>query len=70
MKIEKVKGLMQYLDTLPSEVTKWFELVACFDGYIALQCEVDEVDEDRMFELGFTLEGANDWYSFDEDRGV
>lgn len=70
MKIEKVRKLTEYLDTLPITTTKWFELVACFDGYIALQCERDEVDVDVMFGLGYTWDHDNDWYSFDEDRGV
>lgn len=70
MKLAKVKQLVAYIDTLPEERTKWFDLVACFDGYIALQCERDEVDDDVMFELGYTWDDDNDWYSFDEDRGV
>lgn len=67
MNLREIGALVDYLRTVPDHSG---DIGACFDGYIFVQDDGDDLDSDRMYELGFTWDRHERWYAFDADRGV
>ncbi len=67
MNIKSMGKLVDYLRSVP----EWDGRIdACFDGYIFIEDHEEQLNSDTLYELGFLYDRLNDWYSFEEDRGV